>query len=113
MILRAWGEVVSMSTKNEVAKTIDESIAFQAAVSANIGLWQLDLEAQEVIISNTLYDLMGLARGRVITAHAMKGDKQDCLDNDMDDYMSKPLSLNELKICIDKWMADYEQALSA
>jgi len=57
----------------------------------------------------------GLPRTPIIalTAHAMKGDKQDCLDNDMDDYMSKPLSLNELKICIDKWMADYEQALSA
>ena len=57
----------------------------------------------------------GLPRTPIIalTAHAMKGDKQDCLDNDMDDYMSKPLSLKELKICIDKWTADYEQALSA
>jgi len=48
-----------------------------------------------------------------LTAHAMKSDQQECLDNDMDDYMSKPLSLADLKICIEKWIKIHQQALSA
>jgi len=38
-----------------------------------------------------------------VTAHALKGDRQDCLDNDMDDYLSKPLAINRLKEMMDKW----------
>ena len=38
-----------------------------------------------------------------VTAHALKGDRQDCLDNDMDDYLSKPLVINRLKEMMDKW----------
>lgn len=40
----------------------------------------------------------GLPRTPVIavTAHAMKQDQNICLENDMDDYLSKPLSINNL-----------------
>ena len=38
-----------------------------------------------------------------VTAHSLKGDKQKCLDNDMDDYLSKPLSITSLKDCLAKW----------
>ena len=31
-----------------------------------------------------------------VTAHAMKQDQNICLENDMDDYLSKPLSINNL-----------------
>lgn len=50
----------------------------------------------------------GLTRTPIIavTAHAMTGDKQECLDNDMDDYMSKPLALGKLQACLGKWMTD-------
>lgn len=50
----------------------------------------------------------GLPRTPIIavTAHAMTGDKQDCLDHDMDDYMSKPLSVSKLEDCLGKWLAN-------
>jgi CheY-like chemotaxis protein len=39
-----------------------------------------------------------------ITAHAMKDDRQKCLDGGMDDYISKPVSRNELVALINKYV---------
>jgi CheY-like chemotaxis protein len=38
-----------------------------------------------------------------MTAHAMKEDRQRCLDHGMDDYMSKPINPEELSKKIEKW----------
>ncbi|UCE59809.1 MAG: response regulator [Phycisphaerales bacterium] len=41
-----------------------------------------------------------------MTAHAMKGDRDRCLDMGMDDYLTKPVSALELERMIEKWAAD-------
>ncbi len=38
-----------------------------------------------------------------VTAHAMPGDRERCLDAGMDDYLSKPFTLIELKDKIFHW----------
>lgn len=38
-----------------------------------------------------------------MTAHAMKGDRERCMEAGMDDYISKPLSLQSLREMITKW----------
>ena len=38
-----------------------------------------------------------------VTAHALKGDKQACLDHDMDDYLSKPIAISKIIEMMDKW----------
>jgi len=38
-----------------------------------------------------------------MTANAMKGDRRKCLEAGMDDYISKPISLEAIKVAIFRW----------
>jgi CheY-like chemotaxis protein len=41
-----------------------------------------------------------------VTAHALKGDREKCLDSGMDDYLSKPISPDRLGAKIGNWLGE-------
>jgi CheY-like chemotaxis protein len=50
---------------------------------------RLCLETQPIIVA--------------MTANAMQGDREECLGSGMDDYISKPVNIEELVIILEKW----------
>jgi CheY-like chemotaxis protein len=39
----------------------------------------------------------------LLRVHAMKGDREHCLEAGMDDYISKPIDVRQLDAVLDKW----------
>ncbi len=44
-----------------------------------------------------------------MTANAMTGDRQRCLEAGMDDYLSKPYRLKDLQVTLERWIGGKEQ----
>ena len=40
-----------------------------------------------------------------LTANAMASDRKRCLDSGMDDYLPKPVSINSLEACLERWIS--------
>jgi CheY-like chemotaxis protein len=41
-----------------------------------------------------------------MTAHAMKGDREKCLEAGMDDYITKPIKRGQVLQILEKWVLD-------
>lgn len=48
-----------------------------------------------------------------LTAYAMEGDREKCLEAGMDDYLSKPVSIPSLSVMLHKWLSQSAANVSA
>lgn len=86
--------------------------AVEAAASSPFDLIFLDLQmpdANGIECADCLRSVPNVRDNETpiiaVTAHAMPGDRERCLNAGMDDYLSKPFTLLELKNKISQWSA--------
>jgi PAS domain S-box-containing protein len=95
-VLEGLGHVVSVANNGRQAVDMLDALDFDL-VLMDVQMPELDgLAATRAIRQRERQ--RGLRRIPIVamTAHAMKGDRELCLDAGMDDYLSKPIRVNEL-----------------
>ena len=95
----------------ETAGTGKEAFEKYIASSGNFDLILMDMQMPEMDgIEATLHirDWEGKNNNRVpiiaLTANAIKGDKEKCIEGGMDDYITKPINRDLFFKVIDKWL---------
>ncbi len=87
--------------------------ALQALSRTNYGLVLMDCQMPEMDgyeaarqFRKREFETRAASRTPVValTAHAMKGSQEQCLAAGMDDYLSKPFTLGQMKAALDRWV---------
>jgi PAS domain S-box-containing protein len=110
------------SVNRELATTVLQKLGHSVVTASNgqetLTAWQqtmpdlilMDVQMPAMDGLETTAHIRRLERGTGrhvsiigLTAHAMKGDREDGLAAGMDDYLTKPLQLEDLRRAIDRW----------
>jgi two-component system, sensor histidine kinase and response regulator len=112
--------VILLSKAGFSADTVENGIeAVEKIKSGNYNAVLMDVQMPEMDGYEATHHIREWESNRqhipiiAMTAHAMKGDRERCLEHGMDDYVSKPLDLKILLGVLDRWLKLSEQEESA
>jgi two-component system sensor histidine kinase/response regulator len=92
----------------EVASTGVEAVEKYSAAPENYDLIFMDVQMPEMDGKEATQKIRGLGFGDVpivaMTAHAMKGDREMCLESGMNDYVTKPIKRETVFNIIEKYV---------
>ena len=107
---------IAVAMLSKAGFTVDTAENGQSAITM-LKVWVYDL----ILMDVQMPDIDGLEVTRIfrsmegnkrhtpviaVTAHAMSGDREICLNAGMDDYITKPLNREELYRVLDKWISN-------
>jgi CheY-like chemotaxis protein len=101
-----------------VANNGKEALAALQAASFDVVLMDVQMPEMGGLEATAQIRIAEQGTGRHIpviamTAHAMKGDRERCLEAGMDGYVSKPVQPKELLAAIEEWTQGPAESLSA
>ncbi|MBC7903740.1 MAG: response regulator, partial [Gemmatimonadaceae bacterium] len=111
-----------------LALTVLEKLGYKPALAKN-GVEALEMSRSEnfdlILMDIQMPEMDGHESTRLIrngryrqpvivamTANAIDGDREQCLASGMNDYISKPINLEQLVLCLEKWSGGIHAALS-
>ena len=94
-------EVLTATTGSEAIDLL-QSTPGVAIVLMDIMMPEMDgYETMEVIRANTAFRRLPII---ALTAKAMKGDREKCLEAGASDYLAKPVNTEQLLLAIRMWL---------
>jgi CheY-like chemotaxis protein/CHASE3 domain sensor protein len=103
-VLRGWGMQVSMAQDGHKALQVLSEAPHVELVLMDIMMPGMDgYEATRAIRSQPTHDKLPII---ALTAKAMRGDREQCLEAGANDYLSKPIDLDKLASMMHVWLRD-------
>ncbi|AFQ42415.1 PAS domain S-box protein [Desulfosporosinus meridiei] len=93
--------------KTELAGNGHKAVEMCKITKYDIILMDCQMPIMDGYVASSRIKNEGLNKDTVViamTAHAMEGDRDKCLKAGMDDYISKPILMNDLDKMIQKWL---------
>lgn len=84
----------------QALEVVERELAFDVVLMDMMMPIMDGYQATRELKINRLYERPVIA----LTAHAMKGDREKCLEAGADDYLSKPVTQAELVDMLGKWL---------
>jgi CheY-like chemotaxis protein/HPt (histidine-containing phosphotransfer) domain-containing protein len=109
-VLRKLGCDVSEVQNGREALELLRTASFDI-VFMDVQMPEMDgFEATRLIWAEGRWDDLAII---AMTAHAMKGDRERCLDAGMNDYIAKPIDIKGVRAALEKWLPEPRALASA
>jgi CheY-like chemotaxis protein len=97
----------------DVAGDGGQAVGMAAASAYNLIFMDCQMPGMDGYEATVL--IRGMHAGRripiiALTANAMEGDRERCLQAGMDDYLAKPFKVSDLSTALNKWLRTAAQA---